>query len=235
MICATAIGDLEQAREAFNQMPRRCQNEILSNYLLFRIALRSWDHQTARECIERISANADKDEARAVLYACVREAQQTGDKLCALTALKEIATKIRDGEETPPNLPIILRCAIRLLSIMDDTSPANSSEHTTTAAEDICVMFEIGKFHYPTPFHTANPPSRPERSSKAHHHRYSIHCKRTALVLQKRLQPGSIQMRLLGSSPRHTHILILHRHMPLLPQRHWRYGLQRAIIDSSSL
>lgn len=187
MICATAIGDLEQAREAFNQMPHRCQNEILSNYLLFRVALRSWDHQTARECIERISANADKDEARAVLYACVREAQQTGDKLCTLTALKEIAIQIRDGEETPPNLPIILRCAIRLLSMMDVSSPANSSEHATTAAEDICIMFEIGKSPHPTVSQTTNPPSCPERSHKTHDHPNSIHRKRTALVLQQRL------------------------------------------------
>lgn len=226
MICATATGDLEQARGAFHQMSHRCQNEILSNYLLFRVALRGWDHQTARECIERISANADKDEARAVLYACVRESQQTGDKLCTLTALKEIATKMRDGEEAPPNLPIILRCAIRLLSMMDDTSSANSSEHTNTAAEDICIMFEIGKPLRRFTFHPANLPSRPERSNKTRHRPNSIHRKRTALVLQKRLQPRCIQTRLLASPSSHTNILILHRHMPVLSKRHWRCGLQ---------
>ncbi|KAK5997795.1 hypothetical protein PT974_00156 [Cladobotryum mycophilum] len=148
LICALGLNDAEKARSAFYSMSKISQNHILTRYLMFKVSLLSWDHELGRESIEQLSKATDKDQGRDLLYACIREAQKDGDKICTLTALKAISENWAVGEASGGNLPSVLRCAIRLIHLMEDQEGATDThDYNARFAEDLCKLFEKAAEH----------------------------------------------------------------------------------------
>lgn len=63
---------------------------------------------TAAECLEHICRNSAKDAT--LLYACVMEAQSTGDKKQAIYALQRVLDKYEYNAPAGIHLPALLRC-----------------------------------------------------------------------------------------------------------------------------
>lgn len=101
--------DLDGARGAFFQMPAQVQNESLTRYLAFKLAVRSDDYDLATECLSVIAKQAKTDTS--FLYACVLEAQQSNMRHTAVAALQVLL----DRQPPDVHLPTLLRCTARLL------------------------------------------------------------------------------------------------------------------------
>ncbi|KAH6608155.1 hypothetical protein Trco_004468 [Trichoderma cornu-damae] len=97
------------------------------------------DHELGIESIKHLGRLSDTSQGRNILYACIREAQQAGDKLCTLTALQAIMGSWKVDEATPSNLTSILRCSIRLIHLIEeqDCTCADGSQ-IIAHAEDLC-------------------------------------------------------------------------------------------------
>ena len=142
-MCAVGMNDTEKARAAFHSMPAAAQDDSLTRYLMFKVSLLSWDHELGSESLKHLSKGGGTDRGQDILYACVREAQQVGDKLCTLAALKAVVNNWTSGETPACNLPSILRCTIRLIHMIEDEEGKKDGEvNGKTIAEDICVIFE---------------------------------------------------------------------------------------------
>ena len=109
MTIAMAKDDIDAAREAFFQMPTGAQNESLTRYVTFKLALRSNDYDLAQESLSVVMKHADRDPT--ILYACVLEAQQSQMRNIAVASLQAIL----DTQPAGVHLPALLRCTARLL------------------------------------------------------------------------------------------------------------------------
>ena len=109
MKTAIAKSDMNGAREAFFQMPASGQNESLTRYLAFKLALIADDYDLAIESLNIIVNKAHQDHK--FLYACVLDAQQSNMRHIAVVALQAIF----DKQLPDVNLPSLLRCIARLL------------------------------------------------------------------------------------------------------------------------
>lgn len=109
MLNALESEDHVTARAAFYQMPVTAQNEGLTRYLAYKLALESSDSQLAGQCLDVLLRNADRDQR--YLYACVLEAQRSGNRGIAVAAFQALADRPPSGIQ----LPALLRCAARLL------------------------------------------------------------------------------------------------------------------------
>lgn len=101
--------DLNFAREVFFEIPTATQNESITRYLAFKVAVRSNDHQLAIDSLNIVTKNASTDPK--YLYACVLEAQQSENRCLALAALQSLLDKQPPGTY----FPSLLRCTARLL------------------------------------------------------------------------------------------------------------------------
>jgi hypothetical protein len=99
------------------------KNEPVTRYLMYKVGLQSGDvvlskvfsksgsgyglTMTAAECLENISRNSAKDAT--LLYACVMEAQSTGDKKEVVNTLGRVLDKYDYSAPTGIHLPALLR------------------------------------------------------------------------------------------------------------------------------
>ncbi|KAK3696048.1 sporulation-specific protein 22 [Vermiconidia calcicola] len=132
MTMAMAAHDFHAAREAFFQMPSAAQNDNITRYLAFKLALRSNDYSFAIESLEVVARHADRDPT--FLYACVLEAQQSQMGHLAVAALQAMLDKRPPGI----HLPSLLRCTARLLIAQLDTQDRSTDEF----AGEVVSVFE---------------------------------------------------------------------------------------------
>ncbi|KAM0422754.1 hypothetical protein ACHAPD_001217 [Fusarium lateritium] len=146
MRCAILCEDADSAYTAFNSMPTSIQDEPLTRYLMFKVALMSWNYETGHQCIEVLSKMPDKSQCQDIIYACVRDAQNAGDRLMTLETLKAaVETFDMEGSSTA-NLPSIFRCTIRLIHLID-TPQDEHMDGVPELTEDTCCMFERAAEH----------------------------------------------------------------------------------------
>lgn len=144
-MCALDLKDTGKARQVFHSMSDNVKSHFLTRYLTFKVSLIDQDHELGCESIQHLSKLSDCSEGRDVLYACIREAQQAGDRQCALAALQAIIRSWEGNEATPSNLPSILRCSIRLIqSIEEEGNAMEIHLQNTVYADDLCYLFEKG-------------------------------------------------------------------------------------------
>ncbi|EEU44120.1 uncharacterized protein NECHADRAFT_30505, partial [Fusarium vanettenii 77-13-4] len=136
---------LEQLAE--DSRPCNIDNDQLTRYLMFKVSLISWDHDLGRQCVEFLSKSSEKDRSRDILYACVREAQQLGDKLCTLEALKAVTETFTADSSTvaAAHLPSVLRCAIRMIHYIE-TQDNQGADQVSVLIQDTCDVFEKGNY-----------------------------------------------------------------------------------------
>ncbi|SMY19302.1 unnamed protein product [Zymoseptoria tritici ST99CH_1A5] len=114
--------DFSAAREAFFQMPKSTQDESITRYLAFKLALQSQDDELAMDSLKVVARKADNDPT--YLYACVIEAQKSSMRHMGVAALQAIVGKRPQGV----NLTALLRCTARLLMTELDEPGQNLDE-----------------------------------------------------------------------------------------------------------
>ncbi|CAL3972847.1 unnamed protein product [Diplocarpon coronariae] len=142
LLCALAKTDIGSAREIFSAMPDTAKSEPMSRFLMYKIAVRCRETELAAECLQLIGSASTKDPK--ILYACVLEAQQAGDRVQTLAALQLVLE--RCGYESPSiNLPSLLRLTMTLMVQQIDEFSKNSDDVNADAlVERLCTVYERG-------------------------------------------------------------------------------------------
>ncbi|KAL6717482.1 sporulation-specific protein 22 [Lecanora helva] len=135
MLCALGNMDPTKARDVYNQMSASNKKDPSSQYLLYKVALRLQDLDLATECLDAICTASAKDAT--LLYACVLEAQQSGDQVQVVHTLQRVLTKYGYSAPNEVHLPALLRLTARLL-VREAKSQSKIRDH----ASDICNVFE---------------------------------------------------------------------------------------------
>lgn len=132
MMTALRREELDTARAAFYGLPVSSQNEGMTRYLAYKLALRSNDIRLAGECLESLVKHVDREPR--YLYACVLEAQQSGNRMMAVAAFQALVDR-------PPNnaqLPALFRCTARLL--MEEVGDPSRAQAEVT--NELVQLFE---------------------------------------------------------------------------------------------
>ncbi|KAI1866259.1 uncharacterized protein JN550_007647 [Neoarthrinium moseri] len=138
LLCALQRNDVDGAKNIFQTMSEDVQTQQMTLYLGYKLAIRSGDQDMASRCIDLVSSAASNDPK--FLYACCVDAQESGNELCLLKALKELANK---NEIIKPDVhfPALIRVTIRLqISILaKEDLPSIDSD---IIINDLCETFE---------------------------------------------------------------------------------------------
>jgi hypothetical protein len=125
-------------------MSEVAQNEPLTRFLMYKIAIRCGEPEFAAECLQIISSSSSKDPT--LLYSCVLDAQQIGDKPQTLSALQLVLEKFGHGAPSNIHLPSLLRLTIGLtMTPIDNSKVVEGSPEVDEMVEKLCKLFEGGK------------------------------------------------------------------------------------------
>jgi hypothetical protein len=113
---------------------------------MYKISIRSGDANLALDCLEVANQGSSKDSS--ILYACVLDAQEVGDKKMALAALKLLLERHQFNPPSTIHLPALLRCTIRLLnSQLDSKSTSQVNSDPDDIADQLGKLFEGGEMY----------------------------------------------------------------------------------------
>ena len=145
ILCAIHLNDFEQGRQTLTKMSSASQKDPLTSYLVFRLALLGWDHELGRKCLENLSCSPIRGQCNDMLYACIKEAQHAGDKICTVEAMKAITKAPNIDDSVRSNYPSLLRCTVRLITMINESVPETERVLPNgNVAEDLCATFEKG-------------------------------------------------------------------------------------------
>jgi len=152
LLCALARQDYSSARDTFGAMSDATKNEPMTRFLMYKVAIRSEDAEFAADCLQVI-ASSPKDPT--LLYACVLDAQQVGNRPLALATLqlvveKQGAFESHGAASSTLHLPSLLRITISLTSQdLDGSNYPEGSPEAEANVEKLCRFFEGGMSLFP--------------------------------------------------------------------------------------
>lgn len=111
---------------------------------MYKVAIRCNEIALAAECLRVISSLSIKDTT--LLYACVLDAQQVGNRSQAVAALQLVLDKDPDTSGNVVHLPSLLRVTIKLTSSLLDNSEDAEAAVNLDSVEKLCRLFESGKW-----------------------------------------------------------------------------------------
>ncbi|KAM3500684.1 hypothetical protein MY10362_006184 [Beauveria mimosiformis] len=143
------LGDYTDAFALFESLPASTRDDLSARVLVFRLAARAWNQPLAQECLQFFartdSSSSSKEAARDALYACVREAQTAGARLCTVQALTAAAASWKGEVVAAAHVASLLRCAIRLLQAMAAAEEEEGPESNAGfASSDVVALFHTG-------------------------------------------------------------------------------------------
>lgn len=114
----------------------------MTRFLMFKIAIRSNELELASACLGKVYEAATDDYT--MLYACVIDAQQVGDRTLALAGLQLVLQKYEYNAPSAVNFPALLRCMIRfILSQLESGEPEKDID-VPSAVDQLCRLFDGG-------------------------------------------------------------------------------------------
>ncbi|KUI61426.1 Testis-expressed sequence 11 protein [Cytospora mali] len=135
ILCAIGRNDLDSARSIYYSMSEGAQGDHNTQYLMYKVAVRSGDRAMAAECLGAIAQESPKQ--LVFLYACVADGQRAGDKLVAVDALKKLADVYDFEHPGQVHLPALLRCTVMLLH-----TTLESGEEKNSIIISLCDIFD---------------------------------------------------------------------------------------------
>lgn len=112
------------------------QLDPMTQYLMYRTTIRSGDAEMAAECLENVARSSIRFE---LLYACVADSQNVGDRFVTLQAMKRLAAVYDYKKPGKVNFPALCRCTIMLQHGLLNSSDKMDQE---TVVTDLCDMFD---------------------------------------------------------------------------------------------
>ena len=137
ILCALGMNNASKAWSVASKMSKFNKDNVSTQYLLYKCAIRCHDAEMASQCFNhicsRLSADANKDAS--LIYACILEAQREGDQDQIVIALQRVLEQYSYTAPSGVHLPALLRCTARLLM--------RSSENLQDDGIDsLCKIFE---------------------------------------------------------------------------------------------
>lgn len=117
----------------------------MSRFLMYKIAIRCSDTRLAAECLQAISSASKKSQDLTLLYGCILDAQQVGDKLQTLAGLQLVLEKLNYGSQTEVHLPSLLRLTIGIMVAVLQETPKHGSAEALYTIDKLCTAFEKGE------------------------------------------------------------------------------------------
>lgn len=139
-MCALARNDCDSAKAAYAGMTPDAQEDPITQYLMYRVAIRSGDSDIASQCLKNVAASSHANTE--LLYACVADSQRVGNKLTVIEAMKKLAEVHDHGHPGQLHLPALFRCNIMLLHGLLSDKEVDSS----LIIADLCGMFDAGMY-----------------------------------------------------------------------------------------
>lgn len=119
-------------------MAPETQQDPITQYLMYRVTIRSGDVELASECLESVAAASDT--GMELLYACVAESQRVGHKVLAIKAMEKLIEVHKYTQPDQVHLPALFRCTIMLLHGRLSDQEVNRNE----VIVDLCKVFDKG-------------------------------------------------------------------------------------------
>lgn len=123
------------------------KNEAMTRFLMYKVAIRCNETALAAECLRVVASPSTKDTN--LLYACVLDAQQVGNRCQAVAALQLVLDKDPDTSGKTVHLPSLLRVTIKLTSSLLDNSEEADDSVNLDNVEKLCRLFEASKIFCP--------------------------------------------------------------------------------------
>jgi hypothetical protein len=146
LLCYLAKQEFGNAKDTYGSMSEVAKNEPMTRFLMYKIAIRSDETEFAAECLQVISSSSLKDPT--LIYGCVLDAQQIGDKSQTLAALQLVLEKFGYGAPSNIHLPSLLRLTIGLTVSLVDSKSVEASFDVDETVEKLCRLFEGGKVFF---------------------------------------------------------------------------------------
>lgn len=125
-------------------MDEAIRNDPQTQFLMYKLAVRSGDVDAAQECLAKVYESSAEDAN--LLYACVLDAQEMGDKRLILDALQRVLQKCEYKAPATVHLPALLRLTIRLAAnVLEESQDGTSNHDPISLVEQLCQLFEGGK------------------------------------------------------------------------------------------
>lgn len=125
-------------------MSDTARNEPMTRFLMYKISIRGGDSDLAAECLQAIYSTTKSTHDLTLLYACVLDAQQVGDKTEALAGLQLVLENSHFSSQTAVHLPSLLRLTISLMVALLEENPGGDQPALPTI-DRLCTAFEKGK------------------------------------------------------------------------------------------
>lgn len=124
-------------------LSKPARKDALTQFLMFKVAIRSKESDIAADCLQDIAnANATTYE---LLYACVLEAKDAGDRFVAITAMQIISQRCDYTESDALNVPCLIRCTIRMIEeLLKDRNFTKDGVEVASFTDKVCELFERG-------------------------------------------------------------------------------------------
>ena len=116
-------------------------DEPMTAYLAFKVAIRIGDRDLAERCLEAVSKTTDHID---YLGACIAESQKAEDIYCAISGLRKLHGKYEHQAPNKIHLPALFRCAIRLLNYL--LEEPGGQDRKGEIVEELCSEFDAGEF-----------------------------------------------------------------------------------------
>ncbi|KFY01778.1 hypothetical protein V490_00767 [Pseudogymnoascus sp. VKM F-3557] len=142
LLCALGRGDISDARGILSQIPESSRDDPMTRLLMFKIAIRTNELELASECLKKVYEAATNDST--MLYACVLDAQQVGDKTLAIEGLQLVLQKYEYSAPSSANFPGLLRCMIRLILSKIESVESEKDIDVSSAVDQLCKLFDGG-------------------------------------------------------------------------------------------
>ncbi|KAK9322919.1 meiosis protein SPO22/ZIP4 like-domain-containing protein, partial [Lipomyces orientalis] len=141
MLCEFSLQNYPAVRGIYSEMPAACQESPLTQYILYKTALATFDDELAQDCLKKISTSPTEDIR--LISACAMEAQEKDNKPITLAAMKLVVQKLRNKDNASSDqdirVPALLRCIIRLMVLSIEKSAPNKA---VDDIDQLCQYFE---------------------------------------------------------------------------------------------
>ncbi|KAM7220206.1 Meiosis protein SPO22/ZIP4 like domain containing protein [Rhypophila decipiens] len=140
LMCALARNNMDAAVSVIQNISNKnWNNEPMTAYLAFKVAIRVKDRDLAERCLEAVSQTKEHID---YLGACIAESQKAEDIESAISGLKKLHDKY-ERKASPGgkiHLPALFRCSIRLLNCLLESPEYQDKKENIV--NELCLEFE---------------------------------------------------------------------------------------------
>ncbi len=139
LVIALQRHDISDVHNLIADIPESAREDPNTQFLLFKVALRTDQSGLAVQALDKVYTHAKKDAT--LLYACVLDAQQNGDRQITMKSLQMVLEKYEYSAPDGVHLPALLRCTIRLVLAQVDANDV-PEEQKPALVEELCRLFD---------------------------------------------------------------------------------------------